>query len=170
MILQQASISPATKFDPTWVRTLLAKLAGVRGAVAALGLLGAVLSSPSHAQAPPLGTLMGLGGFGVLAGSTVTNTGPTVISGTALNTANVGVSPGAAVVGFPPGIVVPPGVIHAADAAALQAQSDLTIAFNNLAGKPTSVNLTGQDLGGLTLVPGVYNFASSAQLTGTPHA
>src|SRR5688500_3116588 len=48
--------------------------------------------------------------FAVLGGSTVTNTGPSVISG------NLGVSPGTAVVGFPPGIVVPPGTIHAADA------------------------------------------------------
>ena len=42
-------------FDPTWMRKLPAKLAGSRGAVAALGLIGAALSSPSHAQAPPLG-------------------------------------------------------------------------------------------------------------------
>ncbi|HSV22991.1 MAG TPA: ice-binding family protein, partial [Xanthobacteraceae bacterium] len=75
-----------------------------RGAVAALGLMGAALTSPSHAQAPPLGTAAS---FGVLAGSTVTNTGPTVISG------NVGVSPGIAGTGFPPGTVVN-GTIHAA--------------------------------------------------------
>ena len=99
--------------------------------------------------------------FAVLGASTVTNTGPTIISG------NLGVSPGAAVTGFPPGVVVPPGTIHAADAVALQAQSDVTIAYNDLAGRASNFNLTGQDLGGLTLVPGVYTFSSSAQLTGT---
>ena len=60
------------------------------------------------------------------------------------------------------------GAIHAADAVAVQAQVDLTTAYNILAGRPTTANLTGQDLGGLTLVPGVYNFNSSAQLTGGP--
>ncbi len=99
--------------------------------------------------------------FAVLGGSTVTNTGPTVVSG------NLGVSPGSAVTGFPPGSVVPPGTIHIADAVALQAQSDVVIAYNDLAGRASNFDLTGQDLGGLTLVPGVYTFSSSAQLTGT---
>ena len=105
--------------------------------------------SPGHAQAPNLGTAAS---FAVLAGSTVTNTGPSVING------NVGVSPGSAVVGFPPGILVPPGTIHAADAVAGQAQVDLTTAYNVLAGRPSTANLTGQDLGGLVLTPGVYTF------------
>jgi len=98
--------------------------------------------------------------FGVLAGTTVTNTGPTVVCG------NVGVSPGTAVVGFPPGTVIC-GVIHAADAVAAQAQSDLTIAYDDAAGRACDVELTGSDLGGLTLVSGVYCFDTSAFLTGT---
>ena len=102
------------------------------------------------------------GNFGVLAGSTVTNTGPSVIAG-----GHVGVSPGAAITGFPPGTVTPPFTIHAADAVAAQAQSDLTIAYNAAAALAPTQNLTGQDLGGLTLVPGVYFFSTSAQLTGT---
>ena len=108
------------------------------------------------ATAPSLGTAQS---FAVLAGSTVTNTGPTVVQG------NLGVSPGTAVTGFPPGIVLG-GTIHAADAVALQAQNDVTTAYNVLAGEPCDVDLTGQDLGGLTLTPGVYCFSSSAQLTG----
>ncbi len=144
-------------FDSVWVSASREKLTEARRTVAALGVMLAALISPSHAQAPPLGTLVG---FGVLAGSTITNTGPSVIAG------DIGVSPGAAVVGFPPGTVTPPGVIHAADAVALQAQVDLSAAYLNLLSRPTTVDLTGQNLGGLTLIPGVYNFASSAQLTG----
>lgn len=109
------------------------------------------------AVAPPLGTEQS---FAVLAGSTVTNTGSSVIAG------NVGVNPGSAVTGFPPGLVAG-GTIHAADAQSLQAQNDTVTAYNNLAGQACDVDLTGQDLGGMTLVTGVYCFSSSAQLTGT---
>ena len=122
----------------------------------ALGLVVA-LSWPSHAQSVNMGTA---GSFAVLAGSTVTNTGPTVLEG------NLGVFPGTAIVGFPPGIVNPPYATYAGNAVAGQAQTDLTTAYNALAGLPTTVNLTGQDLGGRTLGPGVYEFNSSAQLTG----
>lgn len=106
-----------------------------------------------------------LDSYGVLAGSTVTNTGPSVITG------HVGVSPGTSITGFDvpsgPGIVNAPYVIHNNDADAGLAQSELTTAYNALALRPTTVNLTGQDLGGLVLTPGVYAFDSSAQLTGT---
>jgi hypothetical protein len=99
--------------------------------------------------------------FAVLGGSTVTNTAtPTVVTG------DLGVSPGSAVTGFPPGIVTG-GTIHAADAVAAQAQSELTTVYNNLVNTPCNTDLTGQDLGGKTLTPGVYCFSSSAQLTGT---
>lgn len=98
--------------------------------------------------------------FGVLAGSTVTNTGPSVING------NVGVSPGTAIIGFPPGSVVPPYVIQS-EIVAGAAQNGLTTAFDDFSGRPTTVDLTGQDLGTQSpLAPGVYNFDSSAQLTG----
>ena len=110
----------------------------------------------SAASAPPLGTEQS---FAVLGGQTVTNTGPSVITG------DLGVSPGSAVTGFPPGLVAG-GTIHAADAVALQAQNDTTTAYNNLAGQACTSDLTDQDLGGKTLVPGVYCFSSSAQLTG----
>jgi hypothetical protein len=113
----------------------------------------------ANADTVDLGTA---GNFAVLAGSTITNTGPTVISG-----GNVGVSPGSAITGFPPGSVTPPSTLHAADAVTLQAQTDLTTAYNVAAGLAPTQDLTGQDLGGLTLVPGVYFFSSSAQLTGT---
>lgn len=115
-----------------------------------------VLALPASAQV----TLNSAQNFGVLAGSSVTNTGPSVVTG------DVGVSPGSAVTGFPPGTVVG-GTIHAADATAAQAQTDLTAAYNAAAGIACNTDLTGQNLGGLTLTPGVYCFSSSAALTGT---
>ena len=99
--------------------------------------------------------------FAVLGGSTVTNTGPTVIIG------DLGVSPGTAVTGFPPGIVTPPGTIHAAMRSRFRLRVMSPPRYNDLAGRASNSNLTGQDLGGLTLMPGVYTFSSSAQLTGT---
>jgi LPXTG-motif cell wall-anchored protein len=101
--------------------------------------------------------------FAVLAGSTITNTGSTVINGSAGG--DIGVSPGSAITGFPPGTVS--GEIYSNDAVAIQAQIDLGIAYDDAAGRTTTAELTGQDLGGLTLTPGVYEFSSSAQLTGT---
>ncbi len=98
--------------------------------------------------------------FAVLAGQAVTNTGPSTIEG------DLGVSPGSAVTGFPPGSVTG-GTIHASDAVAIQAQNDLTTAYNEAAGRAVTVDLTGQDLAGMTLTPGVYFFSSTAQLTGT---
>lgn len=113
--------------------------------------------SPATAQtAPPLGTTST---FAVLGGSTVTNTGSSVLTG------DLGVWPGLAITGFPPGTVT--GTTHAGDAVAQQAQSDLTTAYNNLAGQACGTDLTSQNLGGMTLTPGVYCFSTSAQLTGT---
>jgi len=122
--------------------------------IMALSFFAAI--SPASAQIP-LGTASN---FGVLGGSAVTNTGPTIVNG------NLGVSPGSAVTGFPPGLVAG-GTIHLADAVAMQAQNDLTVAYNTAAGLACGTDLTGQDLGGQTLTPGVYCFSSSAQLTGT---
>jgi ice-binding like protein/exosortase sorting signal-containing protein len=96
--------------------------------------------------------------FAVLGGSTVTNTGSSVLTG------DLGVGPGSAITGFPPGTST--GTIHAADAVALQAQSDVTTQYNALASAACTADLTGQDLGGMTLTTGVYCFSSSAQLTG----
>ncbi|MGP9810869.1 ice-binding family protein [Rhodopseudomonas sp. NSM] len=114
-------------------------------------------SSTAWAQAPNLGTAAG---FAVLAGSAVSNTGPTTLIG------SLGISPGSAVSGFPPGIVTAPGGVFIGDAVAIQAQIDLASGYNAIASRPATGDLTGQNLGGLTLTPGVYNFASAAELTG----
>jgi ice-binding like protein len=125
--------------------------------LAIIGIAAVLFGASAAFGQIPLGTAQN---FAVLAGSTVTNTGTTIVNG------SVGVSPGSSVTGFPPGIVTV-GAVHAADATAAQAQSDLTTAYNTAAGMPCTTDLTGQDLGGLTLTPGVYCFTSSASLTGT---
>ncbi len=121
-----------------------------------LALPGAADGGRARPGFPLLGSASS---FVVLGGSTVTSTGLSILTG------NLGVSPGTAITGFGPGVVL--GTIHAGDPVAAQAQSDLTTAYNALAGVACNTNLTGQDLGGMTLTPGVYCYSSSAQLTGT---
>ena len=110
------------------------------------------------AMGPPLGAAAS---FAALGGTAVTNTGATDIVG------DVGVSPGTSITGFPPGNITG-GAIHAGDATAAQAEADLTTAYNDLADDPylPADDLSGQDLGGLTLSPGVYHFGTAAQLGG----
>jgi hypothetical protein len=119
-----------------------------------------VLILPATALAatdPGLGTA---GNFAVLAGTTVTNTGPTWITG------ELGVAPGSAVTGFPPGTSGPQ---HKGDSVATTAQTDLTAAYINAAAQPCpgTNNFTGVNLGGMTLVPGVYCQTTAPTLTGT---
>ncbi len=97
--------------------------------------------------------------FDVLAGSTVTNTGPTVITG-----GNLGLSPGSAVTGFPPGTLVLPAVMQVTDPAAAQGQLDLTTAYIYTAGLPGGASLPG-DLSGLTFAPGLYKTSSTVMLS-----
>jgi len=97
--------------------------------------------------------------FAVLGGTAITNTGPSSING------NLGVWAGTSITGFPPGTVS--GTIDAADAIAMQAQMDLTGAYNVAAAQPCGGVLTGQNLGGKALTAGVYCFGSAAQLNGT---
>jgi hypothetical protein len=132
-------------------------------------LLSALIYGPSPVLAAPIVSLGAASSFGVLAGTTVTNSGGTVING------NLGVSPGSAITGFGPGTgQLGPGIVNGtqftgATSAAGTAQIDLTTAFNNLAGLSCGGGnvLTGMNLGSRTLTPGVYCFTSGAQLTGT---
>jgi uncharacterized protein with beta-barrel porin domain len=153
-------------FDPAPGRKLSAKLTGVLGTLA-LGLMVLASTSPSDAQAPPLGNVLPT--FAVLGGASVTNTGPTTLSGTAALPGNLGVFPGTSFTGGGSVTFATGGVAYVGVAPANQAENDLFTAYQNLVGRPTTVNLTtgaNTQLGGLTLVPGVYNVTSAAQLTG----
>ncbi|MCJ1249567.1 hypothetical protein MMC30_006793 [Trapelia coarctata] len=117
---------------------------------------GLALAAIGNAQVD-LGTAAA---FGIVATSAITSTGLTVVNG------DIGISPNGltSITGFPPGISTNPP--HGADAVAAQAHADAQTAYNSAQALPFTTSLTGQDLGGLVLGPGVYNFASSAQLTG----
>jgi len=122
-----------------------------------------VVAAMAALLSPPLASAMSILGtaenFAVLAGTpSITNTGATTITG------DVGIHPAASITGK--GSINLTGAYHEADAVALTAKNDLTTAYNGLALMPFTSNLTGQNLGGLTLTSGVYHFDSSAQLTG----
>jgi len=135
---------------------------GLSMAVAAALALGMLAVGPTaFAAGPPAVGLGTAAAFAVLAGTpAITNTGPTTITG------DVGIHPAVAVTGFPPGVVT--GTIHAADAVALQAKSDLVVAYDDAAGRTPATAVAGGTLGGLTLVGGVYTAGGlTLALTGT---
>ena len=133
----------------------------IASALAVSGLFAA--STSANAQAVSLGAAQN---FTIVSSQGVTNSGPTVITG------NIALSPLNTITGFnfstTPGDGSVTGTVHYADAVAAQAEADALTAFDTLAGLAyTQANdLTGVDLGGLTLGPGVYHFDTSAGLTG----
>jgi hypothetical protein len=144
---------PAASITQPYARTLRQLAVGT--VIAAASTL--VLAAPAGAVAtsPPLGVAAN---FAVLGASAVTNTGATAITG------DVGVSPGTSISGFPPGQVT--GTVYAGGPVPTQAQADIGTAYGFASGESCDTDLTGLDLGGMTLTPGVYCFASTAQLTG----
>lgn len=115
-----------------------------------------------YASTPNVAINLGTSGnFGLLAGSGITN-----VSAATTIVGDVGSSPTPSVTGITQSQVT--GTLYLnPDPATVQAQTDLIVAYNQAAGAPCNTDLTGMDLGGMTLVPGVYCFSSSAGLTGT---
>jgi hypothetical protein len=112
------------------------------------------VQTTSHASI----ALGGASGLAVLAGSSITSTGATTITG------DLGLSPGSSVGGFPPGILN--GTQHINDVISNQAKLDLTAAYNDAAGRTSTdiVTLSG-NIGGLTLTPGLYKSTSSLAIS-----
>src|SRR5581483_3117034 len=137
---------------------LLIGMMAVATGVAALLVIEVVGSGSATAAQPAVG-LGAATTFAVLAGTTVTNTGPSVVSG------DLGLSPGSAVTGFPAGTVVN-GTQHVSDPTAVQAKADLVTAYNDAAGR-TPATAVGANLAGQTLAPGVYQATAGLGLTGT---
>ena len=125
--------------------------------LAAIVVSAAFGSTATAAIVPtvPLGTAAN---YAVLAGSTVTNTGPSILDN------SLGLWPGPSITGFPPGLVLPPGTTDTTNAAAQQAQSDLTAAYVNAAGRPLDATTTA-DLANLNLQGGVYAGPSKGALS-----
>ncbi len=123
----------------------------------------AIAGIPALLRAMPAGScpappLRSAASFAVL-GRTVTSSGPSIVTG------NLGVSSGTAA-GFPPGRVNIGTTFHG-DSTVQQAQNDATAAYSGLSCGACTRDLTNQNLGGMTLSPGVYCLSSPAQLTGT---
>jgi len=137
--------------------SLISPKRGITGIILALAL--ALFAVPAAIAAPV--NLATVSPFVVLGGTTVTNTGPSVLNG------DLGVSPGTALTGFGLPAVVN-GATHENNAVAAQAQSDLTNAYNVAAGQAVAPadDLSGTDLGNRTLAPGAYRYTSDALLTG----
>ncbi len=154
-----AAFTPSSNLalSTTYTATITTGAQDVSGNALAANYVWSFTTATQACQtAVPLGSAAN---FVILAGSTVTNTGPTIITG-----GNVGLSPGSAVTGFPPGTLTPPAVMHVTDSTAAQAELDLTTAYNYAAGLPNAAVLPG-DMSGLTFTPGLYKTSSTVMLS-----
>jgi type VI secretion system secreted protein VgrG len=125
----------------------------------AIAAMVTLLNQIATAEAVPEVNLGTAYNFGVLAGSTITSANSSVVTG-----GDVGLFPGTSITG--PISITPPHGFQIDNGVAYQAKGDLFNAYSVAAGLSRTATLTGQDLGGMTLIPGVYFFATSAQLTG----
>jgi tetrahydromethanopterin S-methyltransferase subunit B/cytoskeletal protein CcmA (bactofilin family) len=155
---QIATLNPVSELAPNAVYTATVTT-GARD-LAGNPLAANVFWSFTTAAAPSGHAPLALGAattFAILAASTVTNAGSTTVNG------DIGLSPGISVTGFPPGTVN--GTIHVGTPAAIQAQLDLTTAYNDAAGRTVGAILLAGNLGGRTLTPGLYASTSSLEIS-----
>jgi hypothetical protein len=143
-----SSAAHRTRRAPSGRRRFRIAIVSLAGAFASMLLASAALAAPATVG---LGTAAS---FSVLAGTTVTNTGPTTMFG------DLGLSPGSSVTGAP--VVL--GQTHVADAVAIEAKNSLTTAYNDAAGRPTEGS-AGTDLAGQTFTAGVRTASSSLLLS-----
>ena len=127
--------------------------------VLASATLLVTISGPAEAGIVATVPLASAANYSVLGATTVTNTGPSVLGQSA------GLSPGTSITGFPPGTVQAPGTIDSTNPVTVQAQADLTTAYNNAAGRSVEFTQPNPDLVGLTLIPGVYAASAKAPLS-----
>lgn len=151
-----SSKTPTSARSSASRRHSFSKLAMPVLAIGAVALLA--MSETASASIVPTVSLATAANYSVLAGSTVTNTGSSVLA------QSVGLFSGTSVTGFPPGIVTPPATIEATTGAAQLAKDDLTAAYVDAAGRPVEMQTTA-DLVGLTLFPGVYAASSKGPLS-----
>jgi len=146
-----ASFIPTVDLTPntTYTATITTGVQNIAGIPLASDDVWSFTTSPAVGQVQVnLGTA---DNFAILAGSTITNTGLTIVNG------DIGLNPGISVTGFPPGILN--GTLHLSDPTVITAKLDLLTAFNDAAGR-TGPNLVSSELGGTTLTPGLYNSAA----------
>ncbi|WP_329430717.1 ice-binding family protein [Streptosporangium sp. NBC_01495] len=161
--LGAVAVTPATAsavtVSPVAVTPATASATAVTPPTVTPATAGATAVTPATADAATPVQLGTAANFEVLGRDAVTNTGPTVVTG------DLGLWPGTALSGFPPGTVT--GTVHQTDAAAQQAQTDLTVAYDDAAGRPVDATVP-TELGGITVTPGVYDSAAGTfQITGT---
>jgi hypothetical protein len=153
-----ATLTPASDLAPNavYTATMTTGASDLAGNALVANLVWSFTTAATPAGQAPV-ALGAASTFAVLAGSTVTNTGATTVNG------DLGLSPGTAVTGFPPGTVN--GTIHAADPAAAQAQLDLTTAYDDAAGRTAGAITVAGNLGGQTLTPGLYKSTSTLEIS-----
>jgi uncharacterized membrane protein len=159
VVSQTATFTPSTALaaNTTYTITVTTGVKDMGGQPLAAPFHQTFTTGPCQSGGPlPVVLCPGIGNFSVLAGTTVTNTGSTTVSG------DVGLSPGTSVTGFPPGMAA---AIHIADGPAAQAQTTLTAAYIDAAGRSGGTSVAG-DLVGQTLTTGVYTSTSSIAISG----
>jgi hypothetical protein len=150
-----ASLTPSTSFTAT----ITTGAADTFGNHLAANFTWSFTTSATCVQLPPPAGLGTACGFGILGATpVVSNIGLTNVTG------DVGIWPALSITGFPPGTLT--GTLHPGDAVAMQAQADLTTAYNNAAGLPSPPPVLTGDIGGQTLPPGVYKATSTLGITG----